>query len=90
MVDRINPNRKNRLSPKDILKRSAALTLLLSTVACSSDGGLSAALPGAGIFLIYLIYITVESKERWKRAREERKEKGPWEPTGDGDDYGKH
>lgn len=34
MADRINPNRKNRLSPKDVLKRSAALTLLLSTVAC--------------------------------------------------------
>jgi hypothetical protein len=37
MADRINPNRKNRLSPKDILKRSAALTLLLSTIACSGN-----------------------------------------------------
>lgn len=38
MTDRIKPNGKNRLSSKDILKRSAALTLLLSTVACLSSG----------------------------------------------------
>lgn len=36
MADHINPNIKNRLSQKEILKRSAALTLLLSTVACLS------------------------------------------------------
>jgi hypothetical protein len=37
MADRISPNRKNRLSPKEIAKRTAALTLLLSTVACSGS-----------------------------------------------------
>ena len=36
MADRINPNRKNRLSPKDIATHTAALALLLSTIACSS------------------------------------------------------
>lgn len=36
---------KNRLSPKDIIKRTAALTLLLSTTACTSSEFLNIAIP---------------------------------------------
>lgn len=37
MADKLSQNRKNHLSLKDVAKRTAALTLLLSTVACSSS-----------------------------------------------------
>jgi len=57
MADRINPNRKNRLSPKEIAKRSAALTLLLSTIACRLDD-FKDLLPAAGIVLIYVLWNT--------------------------------
>jgi hypothetical protein len=35
MGDKINPNKKNHLSIKEVAKRTAALTLLLSTTACT-------------------------------------------------------
>lgn len=57
MTDRIKPNRKNRLSPKEIVKRSAALTLLLSTIACRLDDFKDLSL-AAGIVLIYVLWNT--------------------------------
>jgi hypothetical protein len=97
MADRINPNRKNRLSPKEIAKRSAALTLLLSTIACSSDG-FKDLLPAAGIVLIYVLWNSIgwfffggrEEYKEIKKRREEEEARGPWEPPGGWENYGKH
>jgi hypothetical protein len=83
MVDKVNPNRKNRLSPKDVLKRTAALTLLLSTVACSlldnNDGYLL-----CGVITIALIGFVGHLKIVTGKSDEKKESNDDWSSYGGG------
>ncbi len=77
MADRINPNRKNHLSLKDITKRSAVLTLFLSTVACSGNDYLLLlfCIPFAPVIIFPIIQTVAElvDEKRNKKKGESRK-----------------